>query len=121
MTWSSYFIISKTASKKTLQKYIAFNIAAGFLLLGAIVLQYSFTNTFIFTQIDFALVPDNYSLIISVLFLIAIFIKSGVVPFHYWVVDSYNESNHIFSTILSAIISKVGIFAFIVISSPIIT
>ncbi len=121
MSWSSYFIISSTASQKTLQKYIVFNLAAGFAILGAIVLMYGFCGSFIYNQIDFSKVPQTYSLMISILFLIAIFIKSGVVPFHYWVVDSYSESPDIFSAILSAIISKVGIFAFILIFTQIIT
>lgn len=121
MSWSSYFIISSTASQKTLQKYIVFNLTAGFALLGAIVLIYGFCDTFIYKQINFSLVPQSYSLIISILFIVAIFIKSGVIPFHYWVVDTYNESNHIFSAVLSAIISKVGIFAFILIFTQIIT
>jgi len=115
MTWSSYFIISKTANQNTLQKYIAFNVGAGFVLLGAIILIFGFCGSFIYSEIDFSLVPEFYTNIIVCLFLIAIFIKSGVVPFHFWVVDTYNESNNIFSVILSAIISKVGIFTFIVV------
>lgn len=121
MSWSSYFIISLTANKQTLQKYIAFNIAAGFSLLGAIIVIYGFCGTFIYSQIDFSLVPPVYTMIVSVLFLVAIFIKSGVVPFHHWVVDSYNESNHIFTTILSAVISKVGIFTFLLVFTQITT
>lgn len=121
MSWSSYFIIAKTAQKQTLQKYIAFNIAAGFSLLGAIIIIYGFCGTFVYSNIDFSLVPPIYNLIIILLFLVAIFIKAGVVPFHHWVVDTYNESNDMFTTILSAIISKVGIFAFIIIFTQIIT
>ena len=44
-----------------------------------------------------------------------IFIKSGILPFHYWIADTYTESNHIFSALLSAIISKAGIFLFILV------
>ncbi len=121
MGWSSYFIIARTADVKTLQKYIVFNLGAAFALLGAIILIYGATGSFIYSEIDFSVVPKGLGIVISVLLLVAIFVKSGVMPFHYWVVDSYDKSNHIFSAILSAIISKVGIFAFILIFFRIIT
>ncbi len=120
MSWSSYFIISKSASLKTGQKYIIFNLGAGFALLASIVLIYSFSGSAIYSEIDFSKVPTYLHLPISLLLLITIFVKSGVVPFHYWVVDTYEESNHIFSAILSAIISKAGIFLFIVLFTQII-
>ena len=113
MSWSSYFIISKNAKIETLQKYIIFNLATGFALLAAISLIYGFSGSVIYSEIDFSKVPTYLYLPISILLLITIFIKSGVVPFHYWVVDSYEEANHVFSAILSAIISKAGIFLFI--------
>ena len=119
MSWSSYFIIASDARLKTLQKYIIFNLGAGFALLGAIVIIYSFTGSTLYSEIDFTKVPTEFYLPISILVLITIFIKSGIVPFHYWVVDTYEESNHLFSAVLSAIISKAGIFLFIVIFTQI--
>ncbi|MEA3513459.1 MAG: proton-conducting transporter membrane subunit [Campylobacterota bacterium] len=121
MGWCSYFIISQTAKRETLQKYIVFNIAGAFALLGAIVLIYGASGGFIYEKIDFNTISSSTTLAISILVLIAVFIKSGIVPFHHWIVDTYQESNHIFSTILSAIISKAGIFAFILIFGQIIT
>ncbi|MEA3419735.1 MAG: proton-conducting transporter membrane subunit [Campylobacterota bacterium] len=113
MGWSSYFIIAKTSDLKTLQKYIIFNLAAAFAMLGAIVMIYGYCGTFSYSGIDFASVPESAVLTISLLLLIAIFVKSGVMPFHYWVVDTYESANSVFSAILSAIISKSGVFAFI--------
>ncbi len=113
MGWSSYFIIAKTSSLKTLQKYIIFNLAAAFTLLGAIVLIYGECGTLLYSGIDFDSVPDWAVVVVSILLLVTIFVKSGVMPFHYWVVDTYEEANPVFSAILSAIISKTGVFAFI--------
>jgi len=121
MGWSTYFLIAKTADVQTLQKYIVFNIGAAFALLGAIILIYGACGSFAYSQIDFANVPSGQVSTITILLLITVFVKSGVVPFHYWVVDSYSRSNDIFSAILSAIISKAGIFAFIVIFFQLIT
>ena len=120
MSWSSYFIIANDAKIKTLQKYIVFNLGAGFALLGAIVLIYSATGATLYSEIDFSKVSTSLQLSISILLLITIFIKSGVVPFHYWVVDTYEESDNLFSAVLSAIISKAGIFLFIVMFTQII-
>ena len=120
MSWSSYFILANRAKIKTLQKYIIFNLGAGFALLGAIVLIYSFTGTMLYEQIDFSKVPTMLHLPISILLIITIFVKSGVMPFHHWVVDSYEESDNLFSAVLSAIISKAGIFLFILMFGQII-
>ena len=120
MSWSSYFILANRAKIKTLQKYIIFNLGAGFALLGAIVLIYSFTGTMLYEQIDFSKVPTMLHLPISILLLITIFVKSGVMPFHHWVVESYEESDNLFSAVLSAIISKAGIFLFILMFGQII-
>ncbi len=113
MSWSSYFIIARKATLKTTQKYIIFNLGAGFALLGAIVLIYGSAGTLYYNEIDFANISPTLRLVIYILIFVTIFVKSGVVPFHHWVVDTYEESDHIFSAALSAIISKAGIFLFI--------
>jgi NADH-quinone oxidoreductase subunit M len=114
MSWSSYFIIAQNAKPKTMQKYIIFNLGAGFALLGAIVLIYTFAGTPIYSDIYFNKVPMELRMPIYILLFITIFIKSGILPFHHWVVDTYEESNHLFSAVLSAIISKAGVFLFVV-------
>jgi len=115
MGWSSFFLIAKNARVQTLQKYIAFNIAGAFAFLGAIILIYSFCGSFAYGAVDLSNIPQGFLLLIASLFMITIFIKSGIVPFHFWIVDSYNESNHIFTTFLSALISKAGIFLFLLV------
>ena len=121
MGWSSYFLIAKTADSQTLQKYIVFNIGGAFALLGAIILIYGATGSFLYSQIDFSAVSAGQVTAITILLLLTLFVKSGIMPFHYWVVDSYSQSSDLFSAILSAIISKTGIFAFILIFFQIIT
>jgi NADH-quinone oxidoreductase subunit M len=120
MSWSSYFIIARNAKPRTLQKYILFNLGAGFALLGAIVIIYSFTGTALYHEIDISKIPATLHLPLTLLLLVTIFVKSGVLPFHYWVVDTYEESSHLFSAILSAMISKAGIFLFILMFTQII-
>jgi len=121
MGWSTYFLIAKTADRHTLQKYIVFNIGGAFTLLGAIILIYGACGSFVYSELDFSAVPSWQVTAITILLLLTLFVKSGIIPFHYWVVDSYSQSNDLFSAVLSAIISKTGIFAFILIFFRIIT
>jgi NADH-quinone oxidoreductase subunit M len=121
MGWSSFFLLARRADTRTLQKYIVFNLAAAFALLGAIVLIYGACGSVAYNQIDFAAVSSGQTLAISILILITLFVKSGVIPFHYWVVDAYSRSSDLFSAILSAIISKAGIFLFILVFFQLIT
>lgn len=121
MGWSSYFLIARRADTPTLQKYIVFNLAGAFALLGAIALIDASCGSIAYERIDFAAVPARETTFIVILGLVAIFIKSGIVPFHYWVVDAYSRSDDLFSAILSAILSKAGIFLFIVLFFRLIT
>ena len=120
MSWSSYFMISQSSTIKTSQKYIIFNLAGGFALLGAIALIYSASGSFAYDKIAFGQMPYGLQIAISILLLLTIFIKSGIMPFHYWVVDAYAQADDKFSTILSALISKSGIFLFVLMFTKII-
>ncbi len=113
MSWSSYFLIARRASSATLQKYIVFNLAAAFALLGALVLIYGAEGSVAYVAIDLSTLAPSHRIAIALLLFGTLFIKSGIVPFHYWVVDTYAQADERFSTVLSAIISKVGIFLFI--------
>jgi NADH-quinone oxidoreductase subunit M len=121
MGWSSYFIIAKTADPQTLQKYIVFNLGSAFALLGAIILIYGACGSFDYNHIDFSTLSRNQVTVITLLLLITIFVKSGIMPLHYWIVDSYDNAGNIFSAVLSAIISKAGIFVFVLMFFQIIT
>jgi len=113
MSWSSYLLIAQRARVRTALKYIIFNLGAGFALLGAIVLIYSFTGTFSYSELIFNQIPISFRTPIYILLLITIFVKSGIMPLHYWVVDTYAESEDSFTAILSAMLSKAGIFLFL--------
>ncbi len=114
MGWSGYFILSKTARVSTLQRYILFNLGGAFALLGAIALLFSFMGSMMLCDIDLTLLPVWALHSVSALVLIAVFVKSGIIGAHDWVVDSYQEASPLFSAVLSAILSKAGIYLFIV-------
>ncbi|MCF6172810.1 MAG: hypothetical protein L3J44_03390 [Campylobacteraceae bacterium] len=114
MTWSSYFLIAKSnkMDAKSLQKYILFSLASAFSLMAGMVIMYSFANSFDFSIISssFALIPFNIKVAIIILFSLSFFIKAGVIGLHYWVVDTYSKAPDLFSSILSAVMSKMGIY-----------
>lgn len=114
MTWSSYFLISKSKNidTKTLQKYILFSLTSAFSLLAGIVIAYAFANSFAFSDISsaFGSMPLNIKVTLIVLFSLSFFIKAGVIGLHYWVVDTYSKAPDLFSSILSAVMSKMGIY-----------
>ncbi len=114
MTWSSYFIISKSnnINIKSLQKYILFSLASAFSLIAGIVIAYSFANSFDFWVISdsFSSMPFNIKVALIVLFSLSFFTKAGVIGLHYWVVDTYSKAPDLFSSILSAVMSKMGIY-----------
>ncbi|WP_331773885.1 proton-conducting transporter transmembrane domain-containing protein [Sulfurospirillum sp. 1612] len=114
MTWSSYFLISKSlnADMKSLQKYILFSLGSAFFLIAGMVITYAFTNTFDFATIasTFQFIPFSIKVTLVVLFSLSFFIKAGVIGLHYWVVDTYSKAPDLFSAILSAVMSKMGIY-----------
>lgn len=114
MTWSSYFIISKSSNIdiKSLQKYILFSLTSAFSLIAGIVIAYSFANSFDFGAISdsFGSMPFNIQVALIVLFSLSFFTKAGVIGLHYWVVDTYSKAPDLFSSILSAVMSKMGIY-----------
>ncbi len=124
MTWSSYFLISKSSNvdTKTTQKYILFSLTSAFFLIAGIVIVYAFTSSFDFEKIStvYHIIPFNMQVTILVLFTLSFFIKTGVIGLHYWVVDAYSKSPDLFSPILSAVMSKMGIYGLFLIFGEIV-
>ncbi len=114
MTWSSYFLIAKSSKidTKTLQKYILFSLTSAFFLIAAIVIVSSYALSYEFEAVKkvFYTIPFAVQFAIIVLFSISFFIKAGVIGVHYWVVDTYEKAPDLFSAILSAVMSKMGIY-----------
>jgi len=124
MTWSSYFLISKSqkADTKTMQKYILFSLASAFFLIAGMVIAYANVGSFDFQKISnsFLSIPFDIQVTILVLFSLSFFIKTGVIGLHYWVVDAYEKAPDLFSSVLSAVMSKMGIYGLFLIFGEIV-
>jgi multicomponent Na+:H+ antiporter subunit D len=99
-------------------KYIVFSALASTFMISAIALLFMLSNSTDFSVIRLnleAIEPGNIILVLSTgLFLAAFFIKSGLIPFHGWLADSYSSAPAEVSVLLAGIVTKVtGVYALI--------
>jgi len=104
MSISTYFLLSFTLTKKALHKYIIFAMASALSLFIAILMLYAPMQSFLYADahVSYHAMSDMQRMIFTGLMLFAIFIKLGTIGFHYWLVDSYEESQDLFTPFLSA-------------------
>ncbi|SFV61368.1 NADH-ubiquinone oxidoreductase chain L [hydrothermal vent metagenome] len=116
MSVTTYLLLSYTLSREALIKYILFAMASAMSLLSAIVILYSSAHSLLYIDAykGFGGLSIGMSILFVVLMLFAIFVKIGAIGFHYWLVDSYEQSSDLFTPFLSAILSKMGVYALII-------
>ena len=113
MTWTSYMIIGQ--GKKAQYPawiYMLFSGAAGFLLLAGMLVAYGKGVT------DFASLATltGKSAYLTWGFMASgILIKSGAIGVHVWAPDAYTESPDTFTIFLSGVLSKIPVFALILV------
>ena len=116
MSITTYLLLSYTLSHKTLVKYIVFAIASAMALLGAVLILYTGAQSFLYTDAHqaYQALSDTLKVVFVLLMLFALFVKLGIIGFHYWLVDAYEESHHYFTPYLSAVVSKMAVYALII-------
>jgi NADH-quinone oxidoreductase subunit M len=116
MSITTYIILSNTLSKDALIKYIIFAMASALSILMAIVILYSGIGSLLYVDghLSFLALNSNLRVALVVFMLLGLFIKMGTIGFHYWLVDSYQQADNLFSAYLSAVLSKMAIYALIV-------
>ena len=122
MSISTYFLLSFNLSKEALHKYIIFAMASALSIFMAILILYSSQHSFLYEDANISLISlSNYEGYLFVgLMLFGIFVKLGTIGFHYWLVDAYEESHNLFTPYLSAVLSKMGIYALIILLTQVI-
>ncbi len=116
MSITTYFLLSFTLSKEVLHKYIIFAMASALSLFIAILMLYSVDHSFLYADAhaSFEAMGTTQALFFMGLMLFGIFVKLGTIGFHYWLVDTYEASHDLFTPFLSAILSKMGVYALII-------
>ncbi len=116
----SFIIIALKKERDGLEgalKYIIFSSLATVLFISSIAFTLLLTGETSFSGIQKALLitPQSPLLMLAIaLYLIALFIKSGLIPFHGWLPDAYSASTSSVSILLAGIVTKaVGIYPLI--------
>jgi len=108
----SYIMIAFHKDKNALEatfKYIILSTLAAILILSSIALILLVTGGTGFSVINTALKDSPHSFLIMfavALFLCGLFIKSGLVPFHWWLPDAYSAAPAPVSILLAGIVTK---------------
>lgn len=98
-------------------KYIILSVVATVLMLSSIAILFMFTGDTSFSSIALTLKNSTGQFLITLaigLFICALFIKGGLVPFHGWLPDVYSEAPASVSVLLAGIVTKTaGIYTLI--------
>jgi len=95
-------------------KYVALNLLATTLFLGAIGLLYGMTGTLNMADLHLRVQEvENQGLVtaVAIMFMIAFGIKSAVFPLFFWLPASYHTPSVAVSAIFSGLLTKVGVYA----------
>lgn len=114
---SAYILSSYEKTPKALEaglKYLITGAIAAIFLLFAIALIYLYIGSLNLSVIaeNFAYLPTNIKLLISLLLLIGFGFKVEIFPFNFWVVDVYEGSSTLINSLFSAIVVKAYLFVF---------
>jgi len=117
MSWTTFFIIcyKRGSALAAAMKYIVISIIGSMaMFIGVLSIQTKF-DTLIISELSakFASASSGYILFILITFGIGFGVKSAVMPLHTWLPDAHSQAPTPFSAILSGVLTKMGIYGFI--------
>ena len=117
MTWSSYLLVI-FYRKDTLPGgilYFVLSVAGAYAMLLAIALvnQKLHSLDMLVLKQHWALLSTGWKTGILALFSLAFGVKAGMMPFHVWAPDAYSQAPLSFTALFSGMMSKMGIYGFI--------
>ncbi len=95
-------------------KYVTLNLIASTFFLAAVAILYSTTGTLNMADIALrlqALDQPGMVTVIAMLFLVSFGIKAAIFPLFFWLPDSYHTPPLPVTTLFSALLTKVGVYA----------
>ncbi len=111
MTWTSYLLVAQgERGGRPAFRYILFSGAAGFLILGGILVAMGAGAA---TIGDFARLSGSAALWTALLMGAGFAVKAASAGVHVWAPDAYAESPDLFSTFLSGVLSKMPLFGIV--------
>lgn len=118
-----YFIIAGWGSGQSYQaaiKFLIYMIAGSVLMIAGVLALYlnAGANTFNIDELSKSASAAPYAAFICAVFLLAFAVKTPLFPFHAWLPDAYCQAPVGGTILLSAILSKAGIYGFIRVAIP---
>ena len=119
MSWSTFLLISYNPAPALAagMKYIIMSIIGSAAMLVGISSLYAKCGTLNISEVSalIASASPGYILFILIVFSIAFGIKNAVMPLHTWLPDSYAEAPSPFTAVLSGMLTRMGIYGFLLI------
>lgn len=119
MSWATFLLISSNRGPALAAgiKYVIMSIIGSVAMLVGVLSVYSSFNTFDISKVasSIAFASSGYVLFVLIIFGIAFGIKNAVWPLHTWLPDSYTESSSSFTAVLSGMLTRMGIYGFLLI------
>jgi len=119
MSWSTFLLISYNRGHALAAglKYIIMSIVGSVAMLVGIVSLYATYGTMEISEIAplIASASSGYILFILLIFGVAFGIKNAVMPLHTWLPDSYAEAPSPFTAVLSGMLTRMGMYGFLLI------
>ncbi|ASJ07659.1 NADH dehydrogenase [Thermococcus pacificus] len=126
MTFASFMMVLHYNKQASL-KYFLLSVAGAYAMLIAIAFIYVKVGSFDFGAVQAALTQDAYAKMLGGqatfssgelmalfgLFLVAFGVKAGLFPLHVWAPDAYSETNQSYTAMFSGVLSKAGVYGFI--------
>lgn len=96
-------------------KYMVYGIIGGLFIFLGVLLIYTNLGTLNFAEIssNFNKLPVNTQRYISLIFLLGLMVKLGIFPFHFWVAKAQSAAPSPISALLSGVVEKIYIYAFL--------
>ncbi len=113
MTLSSYFLVGYEYYNEEARR-IAWNYFVVMHTLCSVFLILGVTLTYVATRgvLDFDVIINSFCLPLSILYLIGFMVKSGLVPFHFWLPDAHPVAPSPASALLSGCMVEIGIYGY---------
>lgn len=111
-----YFLIALWGGKErriAALKFIVYMIAGSALLIAAVLALYLSASSFNIEELAKTASGSPYAPWICAIFILAFAVKTPLFPFHAWLPDAYTQASTPATILLSAILSKAGIYGFI--------
>ncbi|MBN2103427.1 hypothetical protein JW835_05225 [bacterium] len=119
MSWSTFLLISynRGSALAAGMKYIVFSIIGSMaMLIGMLSLYavYQTVNIYMLSNLVSSASP-GYLLFLLIVFGTAFAIKNAIMPLHTWLPDAYAEAPSPFTAVLSGMLTRMGVYGFLMI------